>query len=199
MSIKDSDMFGKLNVMNNVLRQQNPFTRVTPVSGSGLVNIFRSTVAFRQFSAEAEYEKEISDIEKDHAERKKRIMSKVGEIVSVKCDKTVNVMIYNQKLVKKYNKHIQTRRKIMAHDENCVGKLGDFVRIATHRPISKMKRHYLIDVIRRAPVVTESGEVEISSRKVEMNVNEAKPVKVKAKKLGYVRPETADSPPGQKK
>lgn len=192
-------MFGKLNVMNNVLRQQNPFTRVTPVSGSGLVNIFRSTVAFRQFSAEAEYEKEISDIEKDHAERKKRIMSKVGEIVSVKCDKTVNVMIYNQKLVKKYNKHIQTRRKIMAHDENCVGKLGDFVRIATHRPISKMKRHYLIDVIRRAPVVTESGEVEISSRKVEMNVNEAKPVKVKAKKLGYVRPETADSPPGQKK
>jgi len=199
LSIKDSDMFGKLNVMNNVLRQQNPFTRVTPVSGSGLVNIFRSTVAFRQFSAEAEYEKEISDIEKDHAERKKRIMSKVGEIVSVKCDKTVNVMIYNQKLVKKYNKHIQTRRKIMAHDENCVGKLGDFVRIATHRPISKMKRHYLIDVIRRAPVVTESGEVEISSRKVEMNVNEAKPVKVKAKKLGYVRPETADSPPGQKK
>jgi small subunit ribosomal protein S17 len=180
-------MFSKLQIINNALRQQKPFSRVTPLSRSGLVNACRST-AFRLFSStETEYEKEIGDIEKDYAERKKRVQSLMGEVVSVKCHKTVNVMVYNQKLIKKYSKHIQTRKKVMAHDENCVGKLGDLVRIAVCRPMSKMKRHYLIDVIRRAPSLNEAGEAEISDQKVEMNVNVTIPPQQRKKPSNYLR------------
>ena len=127
------------------------FVRVlmTSCSSSNIYqqNAIRNTTA-GMFSTEIEYQKEIKDIELDYGERQKRVMSKIGEVVSVKMSKTVNVMVYRQKFYPKYNKYVQARRKIMAHDENEVGKLGDIVRIATHRPMSKMKRHYLIDVIR---------------------------------------------------
>ena len=38
----------------------------------------------------------------------------------------------------------------MAHDENETGNVGDIVRIVPCRPVSKKKRHALIDVIRVA-------------------------------------------------
>ena len=97
---------------------------------------------------EEDYRAEIDDIKKQLAEKKRRIGSLVGKVVSTKCSKSVNVLVEHMKFFPKYNKSIQRRKKIMAHDENEIGREGDMVRIAMCRPHSKKKRHYLIDILK---------------------------------------------------
>jgi small subunit ribosomal protein S17 len=97
-----------------------------------------------------EYAKEISDIMESYEERKKRKQSLVGIITSTKCDKSITIQVEHEKYYPKYNKYIRSRKKIMAHDDQGIGKLGDMVRIVPCRPVSKKKRHTLIDVIKAA-------------------------------------------------
>ena len=47
-------------------------------------------------------------------------------------------------------KYIKARKKFMAHDEQEVCKIGDQVRIAETRPLSKRKRHVVEEVVRKA-------------------------------------------------
>eukprot|EP00607_Mallomonas_marina_P007461 CAMPEP_0182416766 /NCGR_PEP_ID=MMETSP1167-20130531/1124_1 /TAXON_ID=2988 /ORGANISM="Mallomonas Sp, Strain CCMP3275" /LENGTH=46 /DNA_ID= /DNA_START= /DNA_END= /DNA_ORIENTATION= len=46
----------------------------------------------------------------------------------------------------------------MAHDENEEAKDGDYVRITPCRPMSRKKRHSLIDIIRKAVIVDFSDK-----------------------------------------
>lgn len=100
-------------------------------------------------SIESAYEKEVKDVLIEYDERKKRRQSLVGTIVSVKNSKTISVQVSREKFFPKYNKVLSTRKKVMAHDENEVGGLGDLVRIVPCRPMSRMKRHQIIDVLKK--------------------------------------------------
>tara|TARA_A100001015_G_scaffold299997_1_gene384798 strand:- start:346 stop:804 length:459 start_codon:yes stop_codon:yes gene_type:complete len=97
-----------------------------------------------------DYAKEIADIMEGYEERKKRKQSLVGVITSTKCAKSITVQVEHEKFFPKYNKSVKSRKKVMAHDEDETGNVGDVVRIVPCRPVSKKKRHALIDVIRAA-------------------------------------------------
>lgn len=79
--------------------------------------------------------------------------SKVGQVVSTKMAKTIVVEVTRRVPHPLYKRIIQRRKKFYAHDETGNAKLGDVVRIVECRPLSKLKRWSLDEVIRRAPQV----------------------------------------------
>ncbi len=99
---------------------------------------------------ETEYQKEINDILNSYKYREERKQALVGKVVSTKCKKTVNVLVGHMKYFPKYNKYMRQHKKIMAHDENGIGEMGDLVRIVPCRPMSRKKRHMLKDIVRKA-------------------------------------------------
>src|SRR3954464_5948869 len=78
---------------------------------------------------------------------------KVGEVVSTKMAKTIVVEVSRRVPHPLYKRIIGKRKKFYAHDETGDAKLGDVVRIVESRPLSKLKRWTLAEVIRRAPQV----------------------------------------------
>jgi small subunit ribosomal protein S17 len=114
-------------------------------------------------SIETEYQAEISDIVKRQEERQKRKQALVGVVVSTKCAKSVTVRVIHQKLVSKYNKFVNVQTRVMAHDEEQKGQLGDLVRIVPCRPMSRKKRHTLMDIVRRPKTVTTEDGTVLSS------------------------------------
>jgi small subunit ribosomal protein S17 len=99
---------------------------------------------------EAEYEKEIADIEKDYEERRKRKQAMIGVVVSDKCSKSVTIKVEHEKYFSKYDKFVTRSKKFMAHDEEEKCAPGDIVRIVPCRPRSKRKRHEVIDILKKA-------------------------------------------------
>lgn len=83
--------------------------------------------------------------------------SYIGEVISDKMQKTRIVRTTRKAKHIKYGKIIKKINKYKVHDENNVSKMGDTVRIEETRPISKDKRHRVIEVIKRA----ESSEITI--------------------------------------
>jgi small subunit ribosomal protein S17 len=88
------------------------------------------------------------------AEEKKSFKNeKVGEVVSVKMAKTIVVEVSRRVPHPLYKRIIAKRKKFYAHDDKGTAKLGDVVRIVECRPLSKLKRWELADVVRKAPQV----------------------------------------------
>jgi small subunit ribosomal protein S17 len=75
---------------------------------------------------------------------------KLGQVVSTKMQKTIVVEVTRRVPHPMYKRIVTTRKKFYAHDETENAKTGDIVRIIEHRPMSKLKRWILGDVIRRA-------------------------------------------------
>lgn len=73
-----------------------------------------------------------------------------GEVVSDKMDKTIVVAVQNKRPHPRYKKIVTKTEKFKAHDENNQCKVGDFVEIIEHRPISKTKRWMLKEVLAKA-------------------------------------------------
>jgi len=80
---------------------------------------------------------------------------KIGQVVSTKMAKTIVVEVTRRVPHPLYKRIITKRKKFYAHDEQGSAKLGDTVRIVECRPLSKLKRWQLGDVIRRAVQVGE--------------------------------------------
>jgi small subunit ribosomal protein S17 len=78
---------------------------------------------------------------------------KVGEVVSTKMTKTIVVEVSRRVPHPLYKRIIGKRKKFYAHDEEGTAKVGDVVRIIECRPLSKLKRWRLAEVIRRAAQV----------------------------------------------
>src|SRR5665647_3321523 len=76
---------------------------------------------------------------------------KVGEVVSTKMQNTIVVEVSRRVPHPLYKRIIGKRKKFYAHDEEGTAKLGDVVRIVECRPLSKLKRWRLMDIVRRAP------------------------------------------------
>ncbi len=89
---------------------------------------------------------------------------KVGEVVSVKMQKTIVVEVSRRVPHPLYKRIIAKRKKFYAHDEEGKAKMGDVVRIVECRPLSKLKRWQLADIIRRAAQVgTQPSELDIKA------------------------------------
>ena len=79
---------------------------------------------------------------------------KVGSVVSSKMAKTIVVEVIRRVPHPLYKRIISKRRKFYAHDETGEAKVGDVVRIIECRPLSKLKRWELKEVLRKAVQVT---------------------------------------------
>jgi small subunit ribosomal protein S17 len=75
---------------------------------------------------------------------------KVGSVVSAKMAKTIVVEVSRKAAHPVYKRVVTKRKKFYAHDEKGEAKPGDVVRIIECRPMSKLKRWRLSDVIRRS-------------------------------------------------
>ena len=75
---------------------------------------------------------------------------KVGQVVSTKMQKTIVVEVEMRKAHPKYKRIVKTNRKFYAHDEQNTARVGDVVRIRETRPLSKLKRWSLEEVVRRS-------------------------------------------------
>jgi small subunit ribosomal protein S17 len=73
-----------------------------------------------------------------------------GVVVSVAGDKTCVVRVEARKRHPLYGKMITRSTKFHAHDENNECGVGDVVRIMETRPLSKMKRWRLVEIVEKA-------------------------------------------------
>jgi len=86
----------------------------------------------------------------------------IGLVVSNKMQKTIVVEVVRKKSHGFYGRVIAKAKKFYAHDEKNEAHIGDFVRVEETRPLSKLKRWRLKEVIRKAALApditaTESG------------------------------------------
>jgi small subunit ribosomal protein S17 len=92
---------------------------------------------------------------RDMPETKQSIKNeKIGPVVSAKMAKTIVVEVTRRVQHPVYKRIVTRRKRFYAHDEQGAAKVGDVVRIIECRPMSKLKRWRLGEVIRRAVQVT---------------------------------------------
>ena len=103
----------------------------------------------------------------DSAAVKKKIGNKnekVGEVVSAKMTKTIVVEVTRRVPHPIYKRIINRRSKFYAHDEEQRAQIGDTVRIIECRPMSKLKRWRLGEVLRKAvQVAVEPSAVDLET------------------------------------
>lgn len=79
----------------------------------------------------------------------KRLLTVTGVVVSNKMNKTIVVRIDRTTRHPVYKKVIRRSKKVKAHDEKNIAKIGDVVKIVQARPISKDKRWRLMEVVKK--------------------------------------------------
>ncbi|MDI6844880.1 MAG: 30S ribosomal protein S17 [Candidatus Saccharicenans sp.] len=92
------------------------------------------------------------------AKRQKRLTTKVGVVVAKRSAKTLRVMVERLERHPLYKKTIKRRKVFLVHDEHEKCQVGDLVRIVETRPISKLKRWRVAEIIGLA-----SREIETES------------------------------------
>ena len=90
----------------------------------------------------------------DAAARGKR-KERVGEVISNKMTKTITVRVQRRFPHPRYKKVITGYKKLYAHDEKSEAKVGDRVRIEETRPLSKLKRWRLVEVVEKSSGVAQ--------------------------------------------
>jgi small subunit ribosomal protein S17 len=86
----------------------------------------------------------------DAGQQQSRRNEKVGQVVSTKMRKTIVVEVEMRKAHAKYKRIVRSTRKFYAHDEQNTARVGDVVRIRETRPLSKLKRWNLEEIVRRS-------------------------------------------------
>ncbi|MCC6550852.1 MAG: 30S ribosomal protein S17 [Ignavibacteriaceae bacterium] len=76
--------------------------------------------------------------------------TRIGVVVSNKMEKTITVAIERQVAHPIYKKYFKKTTKFMAHDEKSECSIGDTVKIAEIRPLSKNKRWRLVSIVEKA-------------------------------------------------
>ena len=77
----------------------------------------------------------------------------IGKVVSAFNNKTITVNVETSKSHPLYKKNVKYSKKYAAHDENNMAHVGDKVRLAQTRPLSKTKRYELVEVIEKAVIL----------------------------------------------
>jgi small subunit ribosomal protein S17 len=84
----------------------------------------------------------------------------IGEVVSTKMKKTIVVEVTRKFPHRLYRRVMSRSKKFYAHDEQNTAHVGDYVEIEETRPLSKLKRWRLKEVVRKAALVAETTEPE---------------------------------------
>ena len=82
----------------------------------------------------------------ERALRKER----VGIVTSTKMNKSIVVSVERKEKHPMYGKFIKKTKKFMAHDEKNESGVGDTVKIMEVRPMSKLKRWRLMEIVEKA-------------------------------------------------
>ena len=82
--------------------------------------------------------------------RENRRKVREGIVTSNAMDKTAIVTVTSRKPHRKYGKTVQQSTQLDTHDEENDLKVGDRVRVAETRPLSKLKRWRVVEVVERA-------------------------------------------------
>ena len=101
------------------------------------------------------------------AKKISRRQQKVGRVVSNKSDKTIVVVVESLKKHRIYKRTYKQTKRFHAHDENNTCQVGDLVRIEESRPLSKLKRWRLVEIVKRG-----SGIVPVEKLQVDPTLNE---------------------------
>ena len=73
-----------------------------------------------------------------------------GVVISDRMSSTLVVAVNERVSHSRYGKTVQRTKKLYVHDEKNEAKLGDRVRVQETRPLSKLKRWRLTEVVERA-------------------------------------------------
>lgn len=76
--------------------------------------------------------------------------SREGIVASAGMDKTAVVVVTERKPHPRYKKTVVRTSRLYTHDENNELGVGDRVRVAETRPLSKTKRWRLVEILERA-------------------------------------------------
>jgi len=90
--------------------------------------------------------------EKQAAGRRKEV---IGNVVSNRMSKTIVVQVVRRKSHPLYTRVISKAKKFYAHDEKNEAHVGDVVRLEETRPLSKLKRWRLKEIVRKTALVPE--------------------------------------------
>jgi small subunit ribosomal protein S17 len=96
----------------------------------------------------------------DTAARSGRRKEIIGKVISSRMQKTIVVEVVRKKAHPFYGRVISKAKKFYAHDEKNQAHAGDFVRLEETRPLSKLKRWRLKEVVQRAALLPESAATE---------------------------------------
>ena len=90
---------------------------------------------------------------------------KVGLVVSTKMQKTIVVEIEMRKAHPQYKRVLKSNKKFYAHDEQNSARVGDVVRIREARPLSKLKRWSLEEIVRRSSLALADDKAVVAEVK----------------------------------
>jgi small subunit ribosomal protein S17 len=93
------------------------------------------------------------------AQKTGRRQQKVGRVVSNKMDKTIVVAVESLKKHRIYKRSYKQTKRFHVHDEENVCQIGDIVRIEESRPLSKLKRWRLIEILKHSSGIVPVEEV----------------------------------------
>jgi small subunit ribosomal protein S17 len=93
--------------------------------------------------------KPITRLPKPEHERGRR-QERQGTVVSANADKTIVVRVDTAKVHPRYKKVVRRSTRLHAHDEENQAKLGDVVRVVETRPLSRLKRWRLQEIVEAA-------------------------------------------------
>jgi len=88
------------------------------------------------------------------AQQVSRRQQKIGRVVSNKMNKTIVVVVETLKKHRIYKRTFKQTKRFQAHDEENTCQVGDIVRIEESRPLSKMKRWRLVEIVKRGSGIT---------------------------------------------
>jgi len=92
----------------------------------------------------------MSDTTNSAAPERNLRKSREGVVVSSKMNKTIVIAIVERIRHQKYEKFITRTKTLYAHDETNDAKVGDRVRVMETRPMSKLKRWRVTEILERA-------------------------------------------------
>lgn len=79
-----------------------------------------------------------------------RKKSWLGKVVSDRMDKGIIVVVERRVQHPVYKKYFKKTTRLMAHDQNNEAGIGDIVRVAECRPLSKRKSCRLVEIVEKA-------------------------------------------------
>lgn len=93
---------------------------------------------------------ELENTNMDESSRINRRKFREGTVVSATMDKTLVVAVIERVRHPRYKKTVQRTKKLYVHDAENQAGVGDSVRVSETRPLSKLKRWRLVEILERA-------------------------------------------------